>query len=222
MRQLRLLFTIGVALLAGVTSAFADDPYVSAPAYAKPVSDKTLLKPIVTTGQDVPLTGSGSADSFLFRGIPDGLGATANGETLTLLVNHEFRNTTGTPFGTLPNGARVSQLALGFAKGGEKASVWVQSGRYEFTHVYSGETLSEILSPPRGLSRLCAAFLADERVGFDRPILPRQPKPSRAARFSTSCGSRETSTTNPVLNCVVTISHVGQGFSPANRARKQA
>ena len=46
----------------------------------------------------------------------------------------------------------------------------MRSGKYEFTHIYSGETLTEIVAPPRGLSRLCSAFLADERVGFDQPI----------------------------------------------------
>jgi hypothetical protein len=98
------------------------------------------------------------------------MGARADGDTLTLLVNHEFRNNTGTPFGTLPKGARVSQFALDFTKGGAKTSASVRSGKYEFTQIFSGETLSEIVSPPRGLSRLCSAFLADERVGFDRPI----------------------------------------------------
>jgi hypothetical protein len=170
MRQARLLLIVFIALLVSAAHAFAQDPYASAPAYAKPVSDKTSLKPIVTTGQQVPLLDGGTADTFLFRGIPDGMGAHATGDTLTLLVNHEFRNNTGTPFGTLPNGARVSEFALDFTKGGAKASASVRSGKYEFTHIYSGETLTEIVSPPRGLSRLCSAFLADERVGFDQPI----------------------------------------------------
>jgi Alkaline phosphatase PhoX len=170
MRQARPLLIVFIASLAGAAHAFADDPYSSAPAYAKSVSDKTSLEPIVTTGQHVPLLDGSPGDTFLFRGIPDGMGARANGNTLTLLVNHEFRNNTGTPFGTLPNGARVSEFALDFTKAGANASASVRSGKYEFTHVFSGETLSEIVSPPRGLSRLCSAFLADERVGFDRPI----------------------------------------------------
>jgi hypothetical protein len=170
MRQARLLTIVFIASLVSAVHASAEDPYSSAPAYAKPVSNKTFLEPVVTTGQQVPLLSGSPGDTFLFRGIPDGMGARANGDALTLLVNHEFRNNTGTPFGTLPNGARVSEFALDFRKGGSKASASVRAGKYEFTHVYSGETLSEIVAPPRGLSRLCSAFLADERVGFDRPI----------------------------------------------------
>ena len=170
MRQARVLSVVFIALLVSVVPAFADDPYTSAPAYAKPVSNKTSLTPIVTTGQQVPLLGGAPGDMFLFRGIPDGMGARPSGDALKLLVNHEFRNNVGTPFGTLPNGARVSEFALDFTKGGAKAAASVRSGKYEFTHVYSGETLTEIVAPPRGLSRLCSAFLADERVGFDRPI----------------------------------------------------
>jgi Alkaline phosphatase PhoX len=170
MRHARAVFVVLIASLVGATHAFADDPYASAPAYAKAVSDKTSLKPIVTTGQNVPLLGGSPGDTFLFRGIPDGMGARASGGTLTLFVNHEFRNNVGTPFGTLPNGARVSEFALDFRKGGAESSTTIRAGGYEFTHVYSGETLSEIIAPPRGLSRLCSAFLADERVGFDRPI----------------------------------------------------
>lgn len=170
MRLVRVLSVVFIALLVSVVQAFADDPYSSAPAYAKPVSNKTSLKPIVTTGQQVPLLGGAPGEMFLFRGIPDGMGARPSGDALKLLVNHEFRNNVGTPFGTLPNGARVSEFALDFTTGGAKASASVRSGKYEFTHIYSGETLTEIVAPPRGLSRLCSAFLADERVGFDRPI----------------------------------------------------
>jgi Alkaline phosphatase PhoX len=172
MKHVRLQSVIVLTSLSllGATSVYADDPYASAPPYAQALSRKTVLEPIVTTGQHVPLLEGGVGDTFLFRGIPDGMGARRDGDALTLLVNHEFRNNVGTPFGTLPNGARVSELALGFTKGGAKASVSVRAGAYEFTHIYSGETLTEIVSPPRGLSRLCAGFLADERVGFDQPI----------------------------------------------------
>src|SRR4029453_15240469 len=122
MRQARVLSVVFIALLVSVVQAFADDPYASAPAYAKPISHKTSLTPIVTTGQQVPLLGGAPGDMFLFRGIPDGMGARQSGDALKLLVNHEFRNNVGTPFGTLPNGARVSEFALDFTKGGAKAA----------------------------------------------------------------------------------------------------
>ena len=57
MHQARVSFIVFIALLVSVAHAFAEDPYSSAPAYARPLSDKTSLKPIVTTGQQVPLLG---------------------------------------------------------------------------------------------------------------------------------------------------------------------
>jgi hypothetical protein len=190
MRQasLPLVLVFSSLLVAGSTVAYADDPYANAPAYAKTLSNKAQLTPIVTTGQQVPLLDGAPGSTFLFRGIPDGMGVRRDGDALTLLVNHEFRNTVGTPFGTLPNGARVSQFSLDFTKGGSKTKASVVAGKYEFTSVYSGETLTEIVAPPKGFSRLCSAFLADGAVGFDQPIFLHGEENSSPATFDSMGG----------------------------------
>ena len=59
---------------------------------------------------------------------------------------------------------------MDYKKGGAKSSATFVSGNLAFERVFDGETGAEIL-PIKGSSRLCSAFLADEKIGFDRPIL---------------------------------------------------
>jgi hypothetical protein len=129
-------------------------------------------RPIVTVGQKV---GRGLGTRFLFVGIPDGMGAyQPNGAepgSLTLFVNHEFTQGAGGPAGPLPTGARVSNLTLRYNNSaGTEAEIVPFSGRYEIERVFVGDTSAEVSLVPAGFSRLCSAFLATERVGFDRPI----------------------------------------------------
>jgi hypothetical protein len=161
-----------LAILALVILANRDlraaDPYENAPPYAVPADTKAKLRPIVTTGQQIPLTGGLPGETFRILGIPDGMGLYGWGpkvnHQLVLLMNHEFRQAQGLAFGSLPAGARASQLLVAY-----NSSASVVSGKLAFDRVFDGETGTEI-APLKGLSRLCSAFLAGENVGFDRPI----------------------------------------------------
>jgi hypothetical protein len=104
-------------------------------------------------------------------GIPDGLGAYANPDgTSTLLVNHEMGATTlSAPLvGAAGNrGAFVSKLVIdGLGN--------VVSGARAYNQTFIQDTpagpaaAADNTTPAFG--RLCSAFPADSRVGFDRPI----------------------------------------------------
>jgi hypothetical protein len=168
---------------ASVATAGPADPYASAPAYVKPVAPGVTTGPILTVGEMIPLTGGAPGDTFRVVGIPDGLGAHAadrcrrgrgRGRDLAVLMNHEFGPTQGGAAGPLPAGARVSEFLLDVRKGGKKAGAEVKSGRYFIEDVVAYDKPSDayVLQAPgtRRIARLCSAFLADEGVGFDRPI----------------------------------------------------
>lgn len=168
-----------LAMCAVSTVALAQDPYANAPAYAKavPGSGVSKIQPLITTGQQIPLTGGSPSDKYLFVGIPDGIGAyvTKSGDdrkSFTLTVNHELRPTQGTPFGSLPGGARVSKLKLR-VRGEHNPQVTVKSGELAFDKVFGplpGGGYGEIPTPPSGFGRFCSATLGFRDVGLDRPI----------------------------------------------------
>lgn len=174
--------TLAVALL-GAAAAHAADPYASAPSYARPLVPGIVLQPLVTTGQKIALTGGAPGDSFRFVGIPDGLGAFGANGQLTLLAHHEFTLTAGGPAGPMPTGARISNLQLSYENRGACASATVQSGKYEIVNVYKGEPpVLQVPGTPR-MTRFCSAFLADQKVGFDRPIMMSGEESGGAATF---------------------------------------
>ena len=159
--------------------AFAQDPYANAPAYVKPVAGGgvKVIQPLVTTGQQVPLAGS-TSQKYLFVGIPDGMGVCSTNQgskvgQFKLTVNHELRPTQGVPFGTLPGGARISELSVGYQIKGSTPSLTVNDGKLAFTQVFGPRTdgtYGEIVAPTRGFGRFCSATLGFDAVGFDRPI----------------------------------------------------
>ena len=159
--------------------AFAQDPYANAPAYVKTVAGGgvKVIQPLVTTGQQVPLAGS-TSQKYRFVGIPDGMGVyrTNQGSKVgqfKLTVNHELRPTQGVPFGTLPGGARISELSVGYQIKGSTPSLTVNDGKLVFTQVFGPRTdgtYGEIVAPTRGFGRFCSATLGFDAVGFDRPI----------------------------------------------------
>jgi hypothetical protein len=173
--MIRSSLTILCLVFVLLTSSFAADPYEAAPAYAKPVPGNGIrsIQPLVTTGQQIPLTGGAPGDTFRVLGIPDGEGAyRVGGNQFKLLVNHEFVKAAGSPFGDFSAGARVSEFLVEAQKGGSKSSAKVLSGKNSFDGVLTPNAsgvYEEVVAPP-GIARLCSAFLADERVGFDRPI----------------------------------------------------
>lgn len=174
--------TLAVALL-GAAAAHAADPYASAPPYARPLVPGIVLQPLVTTGQKIALTGGAPADSFRFVGIPDGLGAFGANGQLTLLAHHEFTLTSGGAAGPMPSGARISNLQLSYENRGTCASASVLSGKYEIVNVYKGEPpVLQAPGTPR-FTRFCSAFLADQKVGFDRPVFMSGEESGGAATF---------------------------------------
>src|SRR6059036_2466928 len=156
-----------------LSRARAQDPYAEAPAYVKPVAPDVLIRPLVTVGQEIPLSGGLLGETFRFVGIPDGMGLYQDGSDLVLLVNHEFRKSVGGPAGPLPSGARVSEFRLRFRRRmlGRRPPLVVRSGKYAIDRLLEGDVPVEVTPGAKSISRFCSAFLATEKVGFDRPIL---------------------------------------------------
>jgi hypothetical protein len=165
------------ALLLGAMPARAADPYANAPPYLKKVDGRARIHPLLTAGQMVPLTGGAAGEQFRVLGVPDGLGAYAepgaspSEDRVVLLVNHEFARTEGDGIGPFPTGSRTSEFIFDIRKDGADPRLAVVSGRCPVEHLYYGDPPRLVWSVPRGLGSLCSAFLADARVGFDRPVL---------------------------------------------------
>jgi hypothetical protein len=135
-------------------------------------------KPILSVGDVVPETGS-SGTQYRMVGIPDGLGVDrarghklkrGRGNAVRVLMTHEFAQAelseprVGRP---QHRGAFASEYLLN-RKG------QVLSGRRLFDRVYQDSTFvgptADTSNTTPAFSRWCSAFLADHRVGFDRPI----------------------------------------------------
>src|SRR5262245_16697952 len=145
-RRAAAVVLVGCTLVAA-GSAHAVDPYESAPPYAAPMNPLVTLAPIVTTGQQVQLTGAPPMTTYRFKGIPDGMGSMGAGGSLSLLCNHEFAQTQGTASGPLAAGARVSEAALVYA-GLPTPSATLVSAHDVIQTVYVGEP--PVASPPGG------------------------------------------------------------------------
>ena len=85
----------GAVPVLGPTAKVAAAPIgfvTSIPAYAEPVSADYDIIPLLSSGDRVPRTGLPGFE-YQLVGIPDGLGAHANGDgTITVYMNHEFGN----------------------------------------------------------------------------------------------------------------------------------
>lgn len=138
--------------------------------YTAPVGPDYTIIPILSTGDRVPRT-SNPMQQYQMVGIPDGLGAHANGDgTVTLFMNHELRNNNssepiiGAP---LNRGAIVSKWILaadGSVLSGDRAynTVYIENALY-------GPAPQAGNSTP-AFSRFCSGNLAWQEAGFDRPI----------------------------------------------------
>jgi hypothetical protein len=140
------------------------------------VDPRVRVSPILTAGQLIPLTGGSAGQQFRFPGVPDGMGVSLRrgsspaGDRLLLLVNHEFTKTQGGAAGPFPSGARTSEITLAMRGEGAWRGVSAASGRCPVERLYYGEPPALVARVRSGLASLCSAFLADERVGFDRPV----------------------------------------------------
>ncbi len=156
----------------GGDGASAPDPYADAPPYVRAVHPGTTsIRPLITTGERVPLTGGRAGERFQFVGIPDGLGLRrARSDRFILLVNHEIAYPLGGPAGPLPGGARISELRLAKRRHAGQQALQVLTGKPAIEEIFRGEPPARVPPGTRRLTKLCSGFLADRAVGFDRPI----------------------------------------------------
>ena len=151
---------LAVALfLVASRSAFAAGP----PPYAIPLDPRAKIAPLVTCGDRLPRTGGTAAEIYILPGVPDGMGVMKRDGRLVLFVNHELWAGTGGAAGPLRSGARISELTL-------DAALRPLSARLAFDRIFEGDPPAPAAPGTRVLAKLCSAFLATERVGFDTPI----------------------------------------------------
>jgi Bacterial protein of unknown function (DUF839) len=147
-----------------VRAATAVKPYV------EPVGAQYTIRPLFSVADRVPETSDPSRE-YQMVGIPDGLGAHANGDgTSTLFMNHEFvQATVSEPLvdGPLYRGALVSKWIL-------DADGDPVSGERAFDSVFMENTLvgpaAEVGNATPAFARFCSGSLAGLGHGFDRWI----------------------------------------------------
>ncbi|MGI9110842.1 MAG: alkaline phosphatase PhoX [Gaiellaceae bacterium] len=162
---------IGIAAVAalGAASAAAAGIAIIKP-YAVGIDGGYYTQRLLSVGDTVPETSNSSLE-YQMVGIPDGLGAHKGNRGRTILyLNHELGNTVQSqPIvgGAINRGAFVSKYVLN-RKGK------VLSGERAYDTTYIDDTLigpaAEVGNTTPGFARFCSGFLADEKVGFDRPI----------------------------------------------------
>jgi uncharacterized protein DUF839 len=163
----------GLATLAALSSALAA---TSVQTYLVPVGDRYRVTPLLSSGDEVPLT-SDPTRNYRLVGFPDGMGMYSNrgDHTFTLLMNHEMSgDLSSQPVvgGPTNRGAIVSKFIVDRTGN-------VVSGERAYDTVFHEGTLAD---QPDGLpaaqtdnatpamSRFCSGTLAWRDVGFDRPI----------------------------------------------------
>jgi hypothetical protein len=163
--------TIGIVLAGAAAATGSVLAATAVKPYAEPVGGEYTIRPLFSVDDKVPLLGGASGQQYRMVGIPDGLGAHANGDgTSTLYMNHEFgQSTQSEPIvgGPKNRGAIVSRWILdadGDPIAAKRAYDWVY---HENTFV--GPAPDTTNTTP-ALARFCSGFLAGPEHGFDRPI----------------------------------------------------
>ena len=164
------------ALAATALAATAVKPY------AKAVGTEYTVTPLFSVDDKVPLLGGAPGQQYRMVGIPDGLGAHANGDgTSTLFMNHELNNTA------------LSEPVVGGAQNrGTFVSQWILdadgdpiAGRRAYDSIFAEDTFvgpaPTTANSTRPLSRFCSGFLAGPENGFDRWIYLTNEEESTAA-----------------------------------------
>ncbi len=165
-RRIPLALLVGATALVAAAAALA---ITSVKPYAEAVGDEYTVQPLFSVDDKVPVLGG--TGMYRMVGIPDGLGARANGNgTSTLYMNHELGFTVQSePYvgGTKNRGAFVSKWIL-------DASGNPTSGRQAYDTVYMDDTLvgpaATASNATPGFARFCSGSLAGSAEGFDRPI----------------------------------------------------
>ena len=137
-----------------VTVTDVADTHSSQTPYLLASQSNVTFQSIITTGDATSKIGGGT---YLFGGIPDGLGMFDNGDgTVTVLVNHELGNTLGAVRDSGSKGAYVSKLII------DKTDLSVISGGDAFstvklwnptTHTFDTSTFA--------FNRFCSADLPE-------------------------------------------------------------
>jgi hypothetical protein len=156
------------AVVSSVLAATAVKPYV------EPVGGEYEVRALFSADDKVPLLDGAPGEEYRMVGIPDGLGAHANGDgTSTLYMNHELGFTVQSEpvvGGPKNRGAIVSKWILD--EDGDPIA-----GRRAYDTIYAENTL---LGPapvvgnetemPSQFARFCSAYLAGPADGFDRYV----------------------------------------------------
>ena len=109
-------------------------------------------------------TGDQMGSGTIFGGIPDGIGAHDNGDgTVTLFVNHEFGDTSGTTRAHGATGAYIDQITV------NKATLAVTDGHDAIQNVYLWNTTTDSydLTPNVAFTRFCSGDLAQPSAFYN-------------------------------------------------------
>src|SRR5690242_10089841 len=138
----------------GASAQAAKGPSSSQSPYLVPQTAGVEFTSILTVGDEVKKKHKGN-ETYRMVGIPDGLGAYDNGDgTITVLMNHELRDTVGVVRAHGARGAFVSKWQV------RKKDLKVLNGEDLIKNavIYSGTTT---------LNRLCSADLAAPTAYFN-------------------------------------------------------
>jgi Bacterial protein of unknown function (DUF839) len=168
-RMTRVLIGIGLALAAAVSAGSVPAATAVKP-YVVPVGGEYEIRALFSVDDRVPET-SDPSRQYRMVGIPDGLGAHANGDgTSTLFMNHEFvRASVSAPLigGPQYRGAFVSRWIL-------DADGDPISGERAYDSVFMENTLvgpaAEVGNATPAFARFCSGSLAGRPHGLDRWI----------------------------------------------------
>jgi Alkaline phosphatase PhoX len=187
----RTMARAAVALVAGVAGAAAvagiATGATSVKPYAAPVSGDYEIKALFTADDKLPLLGGSPGQQYRMVGIPDGLGAHANGDgTSTLYMNHELGFTA------------LSEPVVGGPKNrGAIVSRWILdsqgdpiAGRRAYDSIFEEDTflgpapeVGNEAQMPSQFARFCSGFLAGPTHGFDRGIYLTNEEDATASTF---------------------------------------
>jgi hypothetical protein len=158
-----------IAASAGLASAQLTGPSTSTTPYLLPSNPALPAGSVQTTSI---LTVGDGVGGYRMVGIPDGLGAFANGRTFTLLMNHELGDVQGIPRSHGSPGAFVSRWtidrkSLAVLKGGDNATSPSDVYRWDLaTQAYVAGTVA--------WNRFCSADLARPGAFFYRDFGTRE------------------------------------------------
>ncbi len=158
----RKALSVVISVILTPACAFAaTGPSSSATPYLTPVAPGVEFTSILTTGDSVKKKHKGN-QTYRMAGIPDGLGAYDNGDgTITVLMNHELRNTLGVARTHGGIGAFMSKWQI------RKSDLKVLNGEDLIDTVKLWDGISYVMTPNVIFNRFCSADLAAPTAFFN-------------------------------------------------------